>query len=572
MKIAIVLTAIAVSLLASFAGWHAVNRPVEIGPAWDGGVLRSVSFAPFRRGQSPLERRYPTTAQIDEDLAALKGRVAGVRTYASTEGLESVPRLAAQYGIEVTQGAWINPDRARNEVEIAALIDEANRHPQTVKRVIVGNEVLLRHEFTAEELAGYIRRVRQSVRQPVSYADVWEYWLRNPQLAHEVDYITVHFLPYWEDDPVGVDQAMEHIVAVYDRVRQAFPDKPILIGEVGWPSAGRSRERAVPSRAMQARFFNAFARLAHDRGMDYNLIEAFDQPWKTAHEGTVGGHWGLLDAERQPKFPPGGPVVEHPQWRLGFAGAAAAGALASLAMLALWPGAAAAFALAFLAQALAGMLAISAGSGLAQWYDKGVYFAPLLQFGLQAALALLLFAEALKRLAAPPSPVALNAPAAALVRLRAVPWRDRLLAVFVALALYETLWLALRPDLPALHDPLALLPGRWLYWIHTIFHGRYRDFPLPEFLVPTLGLALTLGILWISGRRPYVEASPSPRLDGAVAAMLIFGILLLQYVENFANREAIAWGGMALALALVPAGAVLRRSRARRIGQAAPSA
>lgn len=573
MKIATVLTAIAVSLLASFAGWHAANRPVEVGQAWDGGVLGSISFAPFRRGQSPLERRYPTVAQIDEDLAALKGKVAGVRTYASTEGLEAVPRLAARYGIEVTQGAWIGADRARNEIEIAALIDEANRYPQTVKRVIVGNEVLLRRELAADELAFYVRRVRQAVRQPVSYAEVWEYWLRNPELAREVDYITVHFLPYWEDEPVGVAEAMDHIVAVYDKVRQAFPDKPVLIGEVGWPSAGRSRERAVPGRAMQARFFNAFARLARDKDMDYNLIEAFDQPWKSAHEGTMGANWGLLDAERRPKFAPGAPVVENPRWKLYFAGAAAAGALASLAMIVLWPGAAAAFALAFLAQALAGMLAVSAGSGLAQWYDKDVYLAPLLQFALQAALALLLFAETLRRLAGPPAPVAITGPAGVLYRPRAAPWRDRLLAVFVVLALYETLWLALRPDLPALHDPLALLPDRWLYWTHVIFHGRYRDFPLPEFLVPTLGLALALGILWISGRRPYLEASPAPRLDGAIVAVLISGILLLQYVENFANREAMAWGGMALGLALLPAVALVRRSQARRIAPAsAPTA
>src|SRR3712207_7426712 len=34
---------------------------------------------------------------------------------------------------------------------------------------------------------------------------------------------------------------------------------------------------------------------------DYNIIEAFDQPWKT-HEGSVGPYWGLFDAARVAKF------------------------------------------------------------------------------------------------------------------------------------------------------------------------------------------------------------------------------------------------------------------------------
>jgi glucan 1,3-beta-glucosidase len=47
-----------------------------------------------------------------------------------------------------------------------------------------------------------------------------------------------------------------------------------------------------------------------------NLIEAFDQPWKRQLEGTVGGHWGLIDADtREPKFIWGQPVSDHPYWR-----------------------------------------------------------------------------------------------------------------------------------------------------------------------------------------------------------------------------------------------------------------
>ena len=108
----------------------------------------------------------------------------------------------------------------------------------------------------------------------------------------------------------------------------AFPDKDILVGEFGWPSAGRMREGALPSPVNQARVMHEV--LAHARRENYrvNLIEAYDQPWKRQLEGTVGGHWGIYDAyRRQPKFVWGGAVSNHPHWRWQAAGGVGLAAL-----------------------------------------------------------------------------------------------------------------------------------------------------------------------------------------------------------------------------------------------------
>jgi hypothetical protein len=104
--------------------------------------------------------------------------------------------------------------------------------------------------------------------------------------------------------------------AIRKQVVAAFPGKEILIGEFGWPSAGRMREGALPSRVNQARTLHEV--LAQARRDDYrvNVIEAYDQPWKRQLEGTVGGHWGLFDAyQRRAKFNWGAPVSNHPRWR-----------------------------------------------------------------------------------------------------------------------------------------------------------------------------------------------------------------------------------------------------------------
>ncbi len=326
------IAALVLSLLAVLAGWSLANRPVSVPENWDGPVA-SVSFAPFRWGQSPLTRTYPSLQQVEEDMVALKGLTTGLRTYTSQEGMEVVPDLARKHGFTVTHSAWLGVTPTTNEKEVAALIQAANQHPDVIKRVIVGNEVLLRRDLKPAKLVEYIERVKAKVDQPVSYADVWAFYLKHPQVGHAVDYLTIHILPYWEDEPQHIDDVETHILKIVKRMREAFPGKPILIGEAGWPTAGRSRGPAVPSVENAARFNRILAKVAAENGLDYNVVEAFDQPWKAALEGTVGARWGLVDADRNWRYTLTGPVMENPRWTLE---AAASAVLVLLAVAGFW--------------------------------------------------------------------------------------------------------------------------------------------------------------------------------------------------------------------------------------------
>jgi exo-beta-1,3-glucanase (GH17 family) len=272
--------------------WWAVIYPRPIAVEWH-QPLKSASFAPFYDGQSPLKKVFPTRAQIEEDLARLKGVFSGIRTYTSQDGMEVVPELAEKYGFTLTHSAWLGREKADNDKEIAALIETANRYPQAVKRVIVGNEVLLRRDLKPDELIAYIDKVRAAVKQPVSYADVWAFWLKNPQVADHVDYITIHILPYWEDEPVSLHDAQQHMLTIIDKIKQRFPGKPILVGETGWPTEGRSRGLAHADLLTAAAFVRALPQLAAEHDFDYNVVEAYDQSWKAQLEGTVGARWGL---------------------------------------------------------------------------------------------------------------------------------------------------------------------------------------------------------------------------------------------------------------------------------------
>ncbi|MGD9973476.1 MAG: hypothetical protein AB7S77_10475 [Desulfatirhabdiaceae bacterium] len=312
-------TVYGLALITLYIFWFVAGRPRTIPePEVDFKKrLHSVSYSPLERGQSPFDLAKGLTfseKRIDSDMAMLSQRFSGIRMY-STTGMEQVPAYAEKYGIKVFLGVWVNNDPVNTQKELQKVIELAKRHRSIVQAVIVGNETLLRREVTGPQLAAYIRQVKTALPDvPVTYADVWEFWLKHPEVEPAVDFLTIHILPYWEDDPVAIDDAIAHIRDIRNQVAATFPTKDIVIGETGWPSQGRMRESALPSVENQARFIRGFVHLAEQENWRYNLIEAFDQPWKRISEGAVGGYWGLYDADRVDKNIVSGPVSNFPNW------------------------------------------------------------------------------------------------------------------------------------------------------------------------------------------------------------------------------------------------------------------
>ncbi len=308
----------ALAAVVIVAGWWWLGMPVRmpVAPLAAGEKLQCISYAPFRGDQTPLDlsTRIPAS-QIEDDLTRLAPLTQCVRTYSVNLGLDQITPLAQRHGLKVLQGLWLGRDPEFNRFQIETAIALANRYPDVIRAIVVGNEVLLRGELSGAQLADIIRKVKAAVPVPVTYADVWEFWLRNRDVATAVDFVTIHILPYWEDIPIPAHAAADHIVSIERQVAASFPGKEIMIGEFGWPSAGRMRAGALPSPVNQAQVAQEVIARAKQEGFGVNLIEAFDQPWKRALEGTVGGHWGVLTADsRLPKFAWGKPVSNHPHW------------------------------------------------------------------------------------------------------------------------------------------------------------------------------------------------------------------------------------------------------------------
>ena len=298
------------------AGLWALLQTKETAPDFT-GQLASVSYSPFVNSSHPDSDERPTEQQIRADLKALARYTKAIRLYSSTGGAELVPPIAAEFGLKVTVGAWISKEQdnsgreipsavERNGREIRSAVELARRY-RNVNAIVVGNEAVMTEEISADGLIKLIREVKQSSPVPVTTGEGWDIWIQHPELVSAVDFVAAHILPYWggADAARVVDQTIDH----YDQLRRVYPGKHIVIAEFGWPSAGYNNLGANPGRMEQAAILRDFVSRADAYGIDYNVIEGIDQPWKTA-EGGVGPYWGLLDASRQAKFSWTGPITD----------------------------------------------------------------------------------------------------------------------------------------------------------------------------------------------------------------------------------------------------------------------
>jgi exo-beta-1,3-glucanase (GH17 family) len=522
----------AVATLLSLWMWWQAGRPVALADA-PAGKLDCASYTPPH--EQPLQLSSAIDrSQIERDLKSLSTRFRCVRIYAVSNGIDAVPPVAREVGLRVLLGLWIGIDPALNQKEIEHGLEVARRDHDVIDAVIVGNEVLLRREQTPDRLATLIRQVKAGTDLPVTYADVWDFWKQNPELAKEVDFVTIHLLPYWDDRPTGIDAALAHTASVYGEARATFPDKRVFIGETGWPSQGRQRMDAVPGRVAQARFIREFTHWAGHEGIAYNLIEAYDQPWKRLQEGTVGGYWGMYDAGGRPKFPLQGPVEEDPSWIQGYWGAAVGAALFALAGLLLArrhgrPD----LLLLLVAGAAAGAIAVmqwryldTTNRTTGEWLGSGM--AALAGHALYAWI-LLLFAGKDARQALPQ-------PA----------------GIYEALESFNHRAFTLRPPEGSRHRTLGLLRVVVLAGLAYVGMGlaldpRYRGFPTCLYLLPVLALLL-LALLGRGSRRLPLRGMPEETLLAGLAGACA---LVSVAREGWLNSSALGFAALCVVCAAV---------------------
>src|SRR5215467_10122165 len=115
------------------AGMWTLFQQQQTVPSID-GPLASVSYSPYSRSQHPDYGDRPTAEQIRADLRLLSPYTRTVRTYSSTGGVELVPGIAAEFGMKVTIGIWL--DKGDKDIADPNKTEEENRKATRNEREI----------------------------------------------------------------------------------------------------------------------------------------------------------------------------------------------------------------------------------------------------------------------------------------------------------------------------------------------------------------------------------------------------------------------------------------------------
>jgi glycoside/pentoside/hexuronide:cation symporter, GPH family len=277
------------------------KSPVEISAQFTGiltGGIHGLCFSPYTEGQDVGATLSAT--QIQKRLDIIAPYTKWIRSFSCTHGNELIPPIAHQKGLRTLVGAWIGPDKQRNEAEIEALIVLAKAG--LVDIAAVGNEVLHRGEMSEKELLQYINRVRQALPAsiPVGYVDAYYQFLDKPALVEACDVILVNCYPFWEG--ANNAYAVSYLNRMLELTQTIAGNKKIIITETGWPSNGENVESAEPSKLNAMKYFIAVQDWAKSRPVELFYFSSFDESWKVKEEGTVGAQWGIWDKDEKIKY------------------------------------------------------------------------------------------------------------------------------------------------------------------------------------------------------------------------------------------------------------------------------
>ncbi|MBT8114654.1 MAG: hypothetical protein KJP04_04710 [Arenicella sp.] len=293
------------------------------------GFEHAICYSGYREGQSPVDGVFPSYHEIHEDLNILKDNWKLLRLYDCSwhaefvldvirnESLDFRVMLGADMAAEQSNDncPWgadydertLVANRLENSIEIERLIKLANRYPDIVSSVSVGNEATVEwtdHMVPVENLIAYVRRIKAAVDQPVTFCENYVPWTHKLEnLAAELDFISLHTYPVWEHQTI--DGAMDYTRQNYYSVANHYPEKPVIISEAGWTtrSSGRGIQPWNASQEFQATYYCELLDWCKEADILAFVFEAFDEPWKGSPDpDEPEKHWGIFTVDRKPKL------------------------------------------------------------------------------------------------------------------------------------------------------------------------------------------------------------------------------------------------------------------------------
>jgi len=334
----------------------------------------AISYGGYREKTREAQ---PTIPQLKEDLKIMYAMgIRILRTYNvqpklphAANILEAISQLKkedANFEMYVMLGAWIdclnawtdkapdhNVESPQNEGEIARAVALANKYPDIVKVIAVGNEAMVKwatsYFVQPNVILKWVNHLQNLKKEGKLSKDLWitssddfaswggddeAYRVKDLEdLIKAVDYVSMHTYPYhyshyvpgfWKvpdneqnlSDIEKVDNAMnrafkkaQHLYnKVSEYVKSIDSTKAIHIGETGWATISSGHYGENGSRATdqykQGLYYKYMREWTNKEGISCFYFEAFDEQWKDAGNPLGSeNHFGLINLKGEAKYP-----------------------------------------------------------------------------------------------------------------------------------------------------------------------------------------------------------------------------------------------------------------------------
>ena len=331
----------------------------------------AMSYGGYRHADHGIE---PAIDQLKDDMKLLAAMgVKIVRTYKvhlpeATNLLKAISELKQEdptFEMYVMLGAWIdcknawtdqepdhNEESEANASQILVAAYLANKYPDIVKVIAVGNEAMVKWAATyyvqPRVILKWVNHLQGLKKEGKLPEDLWitssdnfaswggggeEYHVEDlNELIKAVDYISMHTYPmhdthhnpdFWLEseelegmtDIEKIDAAMlrakkyamSQYQAVKDYMTSLGVDKPIHIGETGWASVSTGYFGPDGSKASdeykEALYYKHMRDWTNVAGLSCFYFEGFDEPWKGGDDpGDSEKHFGLFTVDGKAKY------------------------------------------------------------------------------------------------------------------------------------------------------------------------------------------------------------------------------------------------------------------------------
>lgn len=312
-------TTIALIMSMSSTCLFAAERGINYDPAHD----PNFTSAQQRNDLNGMKR------VVQQDLRAIQNAgFTTLKTFYSTFGtvdgnqLFTPAEIACPMNLNIALGVYeFNPATdncgtwctVATKKEVAKAIESANKYPDCVKMIIVGNEDIYNWNFTQpnkeiqQRIAADISTIKKGVNNKniiITSAQQDGAWLQLSKndpygILPQIQHIGANIYPFWSAQKPNVENGKGEFNHRLEAMKTTFPDKTIIVTEEGWPSSGSAGQNPNAKLEQEKEYYTWWQSRASQDTFDSFYFAMFD---KQPSNSDADKYFGLCTYQNESKI------------------------------------------------------------------------------------------------------------------------------------------------------------------------------------------------------------------------------------------------------------------------------